>query len=39
MLQVWIVENGEIEHYNGDFEDYRNELIKEISAELDDDDA
>ncbi|KAI8476381.1 MAG: P-loop containing nucleoside triphosphate hydrolase protein [Monoraphidium minutum] len=33
--QVWIVDNGEITPYDGDFEDYRNELIKEISAELD----
>jgi ATP-binding cassette subfamily F protein 1 len=32
---VWIVDNGEITPYDGDFEDYRDELIKEISAELD----
>jgi ATP-binding cassette subfamily F protein 1 len=32
---VWIVDNGEIEFYDGNFDDYRNELIKEITAELD----
>ena len=32
--EVWIVDDGEIEFYSGDFEDYRDELIKEISAEL-----
>lgn len=35
--EVWIVENGEVEQYDGDFEDYKNELIKEIAAELDED--
>jgi len=35
--QVWIVENGEVEEYDGDFDDYKTELIKEISAELDED--
>jgi hypothetical protein len=32
---VWIVDNGEITPYDGDFEDYRDELTKEIAAELD----
>ena len=32
--EVWIVDDGEIEFYGGDFDDYRDELIKEISAEL-----
>lgn len=36
-VQVWIVENGTITTYPGDFEDYRQELVKEIAAELDDD--
>jgi len=36
--QVWIVDDGKITFYDGDFEDYREELIKEISAELDEDD-
>jgi len=35
---VWIVDNGEITPYDGDFEDYRDELTKEIAAELDADD-
>lgn len=35
--EVWIVENGEVEEYDGDFADYKTELIKEISAELDED--
>lgn len=29
------MDNGEIEFYDGNFDDYRNELIKEITAELD----
>ena len=33
--QVWVVEDGELRDYPGDFEDYRNELVKEIAAELD----
>lgn len=35
--EVWIVEDGKVRSYPGDFEDYRNELIREITAELDDD--
>lgn len=35
--EVWIVDDGQVEEYDGDFEDYKNELIKEISAELDED--
>eukprot|EP00775_Hariotina_reticulata_P013703 gene13703-13825_t len=35
--EVWIVDDGKITFYNGDFDDYKNELIKEISAELDED--
>ena len=35
--EVWIVENGEVEQYDGDFDDYKNELIKEIATELDED--
>ena len=33
--EVWVVEDGRIRGYDGDFEDYRNELIKEIRDELD----
>jgi hypothetical protein len=32
---VWIVDDGQITPYDGDFEDYRDELTKEIAAELD----
>ena len=32
------MDDGKITFYDGDFEDYREELIKEISAELDEDD-
>ena len=35
--EVWIVEDGQVEHYDGDFDDYKTELIKEIAAELDED--
>lgn len=36
--QVLIVDDGTITKYEGDFEDYRNELTKEIAADLDEDD-
>ncbi|QDZ24033.1 ABC transporter [Chloropicon primus] len=35
--EVWIVDDGELETYDGDFEDYRDELVKEIAEELDED--
>ncbi|GLC59464.1 hypothetical protein PLESTB_001490300 [Pleodorina starrii] len=35
--QVLVVEDGKIRQYAGDFEDYRAELIREITAELDED--
>lgn len=34
--EVWVVEDGELRIYPGDFDDYRDELIREITAELDD---
>lgn len=37
--EVWLVEDGEVEKYPGDFEDYKDELIKEIAQALDDDEA
>jgi hypothetical protein len=37
ILQVLIVEDGTIKDFPGDFEDYRNLLIKEIAAEMDED--
>eukprot|EP00210_Caulerpa_lentillifera_P008449 g8061.t1 len=33
--EVWIVDDGKITTYPGDFEDYRNELVRQIAAELD----
>jgi ATP-binding cassette subfamily F protein 1 len=33
--QVWVVEDGTIRTYPGDFADYRAELVREITAELD----
>lgn len=37
--EVWIVEDGQVKFYKGDFEDYRNELIAEITEEMDRDEA
>ena len=31
------MDEGRVDKFAGDFEDYRNQLVKEISAELDDD--
>ena len=33
--EVWIVDDGTITNYPGDFDDYRNELVMEIAADLD----
>lgn len=33
--EVWLVENGEVETYDGYFQDYKDELMREISDELD----
>jgi ATPase subunit of ABC transporter with duplicated ATPase domains len=33
--QVWLVEDGVVEVLEGDFEDYKSDLTKEIAAELD----
>jgi ATP-binding cassette subfamily F protein 1 len=35
--EVWIVENGMVQEYDGYFEDYKDELISEIQEELDED--
>lgn len=35
--EVWVVDNGEIERFDGYFEDYKAELVKEIHDELGDD--
>ena len=37
-VQVWLVEDGQVERYDGYFADYKDELVKEISAEMDEDD-
>lgn len=37
--EVWIVEDGEIHPWDGDFEDYKNDLIREIGVELDEQEA
>lgn len=34
--QIWVVENGTAETYPGTFEEYKDELVKEIRAEVDD---
>ncbi|KAL8218586.1 hypothetical protein R6Q57_021959 [Mikania cordata] len=34
--QIWVVENGTVEEFDGTFEDYKEELLKEIRAEVDD---
>ncbi|KDD75994.1 hypothetical protein H632_c403p0 [Helicosporidium sp. ATCC 50920] len=34
--EVWVVEDGRVRRYDGDFEDYKNDLIREITADLDD---
>ena len=33
--QIWVVDNGEVEFYDGDFEKFRKELVAEIARELD----
>ncbi|XP_057795244.1 ABC transporter F family member 4-like [Salvia miltiorrhiza] len=34
--QIWVVENGTVEAFPDTFEDYKDELVKEIRAEVDD---
>ncbi|KAK1416177.1 hypothetical protein QVD17_31966 [Tagetes erecta] len=34
--QIWVVDNGSVEVFDGYFEDYKEELLKEIRAEVDD---
>jgi ATP-binding cassette subfamily F protein 1 len=33
--EIWVVDDGVVTKFNGDFEDYRDQLVKEIAAELD----
>ena len=35
--EVWLVDEGKVEKFDGYFEDYRDSLLKEISAELEED--
>jgi ATP-binding cassette subfamily F protein 1 len=35
LWQVWLVEDGQVQRYDGYFADYKEELVKEISAEMD----
>ena len=37
--EIWIVEDGKVTFYDGDFEDYREELVREIAAELDEEEG
>ncbi|KAJ7967974.1 ABC transporter F family-like protein [Quillaja saponaria] len=34
--EIWVVENGTVNTFPGTFEDYKEELLKEIKAEVDD---
>ncbi|KAF7842805.1 ABC transporter F family member 4 [Senna tora] len=34
--QIWVVEDGTVKTFDGSFEDYKDELLKEIKAEVDD---
>jgi ATP-binding cassette, subfamily F, member 1 len=36
--EVWIVEDGQVKKWGGDFEDYKDSLIREIKSDLDADD-
>ena len=35
--EVWVVDNGSIARYDGDFREYKEELVSEITGELDED--
>lgn len=34
--QIWVVEDGTVKTFDGSFEDYKDELLREIKAEVDD---
>ena len=34
--EIWVVDEGKVDKFNGDFEEYRKQLVAEIAAELDD---
>ncbi len=33
--EIWVVDEGRVDKFNGDFEEYRKQLVAEIAAELD----
>ena len=33
--EIWVVDEGTVEKFDGDFQEYREKLVKEIAAELD----
>ena len=35
--EIWVVDEGEVQKFDGDFQEYRNQLVSEIAAELDED--
>ena len=37
--EVWLVEDGKVERYDGYFQDYKDELVKEIADEMDEDEV
>lgn len=37
--EVWLVEDGKVERYDGYFQDYKDELTKEISDEMDEEEV
>ena len=36
--EIWVVDEGKVDKFNGDFTEYRRQLVAEIAAELDDED-
>ena len=34
--EIWVVDEGKVDKFNGDFTEYRRQLVAEIAAELDD---
>ena len=35
--EIWVVDEGEVKKFDGDFQEYRSQLVSEIAAELDED--
>ena len=34
--EIWVVDEGKVVKFNGDFQEYRKDLVAEIATELDD---